>query len=239
MKKSENHIGQIFFDGGSSLIGVGDESGKGGYHGRLEKYYTDYTFQAIRRRETLRSRCLWANVYGTGVIDRTVLEYQETVTDDLKLARDKGLKGYESRTVAVLLMGSSLLRLLRKNGNDQALALEDYASAMDAVQAVCEAQAVSVIGIGTPIPSDQFSLPNGDKPDSVLRQTTIELSQAHLADWNVPYQNFLPLQEITNASERAPDGAHLNAAGYDKVATLLISCINPLLEVDSSIFEQS
>lgn len=231
-EKANPYIGQIFFEGSSTLLGVGDESGQGGYRGRLEQHYSRYSLKPTS--EEPQPECPLVSVYGTGMLDRTVGRYAFTLADELDLVSRKGLSGYESRMVAVLLMGSSLLEFLKKYDNNEWLALDTYCTAMDTVQKACETRGVSTIGVGLPLPREGLILPNGARPSRRLRETSSELSRWHMEDWQVPH-DFLSIEEITDpVTDRAPDGAHLNSAGYEKITQALVGRIDSFLGIDSS-----
>lgn len=215
-------------------MGIGDELGQGGFRGRVKLHYDAYTHWAFHQRP--RPECPWVFIHGDGVYDRHVGHIALTLGAELDLVDRKGLPPFGSRLVAVLLMGASLGDYLHKYDGTEYLAMHDYQAAMDVVRNACEMRGVSTIGVSMPLPNENFRLATGRKPSRRLREETIGFSRDHLSSWGVPHTHFLSLEEIITdpATQRAPDGAHLSAAGYDIVAKALIRLIDPILGVDTS-----
>lgn len=216
-------------------MGFGDELRQGGYGGRVSAYYIDYMAAAWRQEP--KPQCPWVTVHGNGVPDRSVTVYAPDFPDNVDLARRAGgIPGWESRLVAVLVMGSSLTRLAREKGEEGALQV--YRDSLDKVRATCEQNKISTIGLAMPVPGEHFTLANGKRPNIEMARQTGSIAATHLSEWGVPTEFGYMDQIAPTQGDRDPDGAHLSASGYDRVARFLVPRINAMLGIDPSFLHK-
>lgn len=228
-------IAQVLIDGGSTAQGWGDETGKGGFAGRIFNYTLDHLEIA---REHPELACRWIQFRNSGEANKTLPSVAESFVQHVDDARSLLWRQshHEWRSIAVFAIGYCTPGDVKTCGTMPPEQSWEYT--FDGLVNTCFRYGITPIFLGTPRLADDVVLGNGKRPDhdllARLAAKTVERAKA----WEELEDPYIPFEDIVGDDKpncMAPDGMHPNARGHSLIARYLIGRINTILDIPEGL----
>lgn len=236
------HVGHLYFDGSSTALGLGDDSGRCGFVGRTKTHYITYNDLPARDRDP----CVAVLLRDDSDTDKHTLQLASHLDKELTqggataLINDVNLYRalYDSncrvQRIGVLLLGQYPYAWNRRP--DDPLNMKQWGEGLERIESACLSLFDYTFVIGRPRPQSHHRT-NLPLFDAIAART-----QRHVSRWDdtqyVSFRDILPSQNADEATYMAPDGIHPNAEGHEQIARFLISRIDTILQVPGDIMKR-
>jgi len=206
-------VGHLVIEGSSTVRGVGDETGRFGFAGRLA---THFLSDGPRPQEPE-----WVYVHTFAQLDRQLPTFAPDVADDVRRARavtptyPRGL-GF----VGIFGVGGVMDYAVARQGKDAVIAT--WQDSLAQLKEVCEREHIAPIFFGLPRIA---RMRNGNVPDAELRDKLEAYTVETARSLDAPYVTFETIVGDDLPHCFAPDGRHPNAAGHQKVFEYLLPLV--------------
>ena len=214
----------ILIEGSSSATGLYDESGKGGFAGRIQHHYERYN---IQERTQKPSDLRWVFVYQNSQPDLGAYEVGNNlrthVTEALNRAKTQ-------RIIGVFTLGMRPEYSIVRYGKKQAQLR--WTEGLNQIADTCRGQIEPII-LGAPIVPNSVPLPNGETANPELEQEFIRYTKGLAFELDAPYITFEQALGARFEDYAAADNKHTTALGYDRIARFLTRIIDHKLGIAS------
>lgn len=233
MKKTGVHV---FVEGASTAKGYGDQEGRGGFVGRMSRYYEGpggYNWESSQKSVD------YVIVHPNGIPDNdlpTVAEFFGTNVQRVRTASRRFFPDASAAEMAIVtLSGAFHPNRVRDNGGPEAIQAA-WVRAFGQLTTDCAQLGARPTLITTPAPSELSEFRDGAPPDFELHQNLMRIGR-HAA--TTMGASFITFEDMTGGGGGFVDrdGLHPNAAGYEKMANYLINFVNAQYDIPASVHD--
>jgi len=212
----------ILIEGSSSATGLYDESGKGGFAGRVQHHYEKYNIQErTQKLPDLR----WVFVYQNAQPDMRAYGISLNLQAHLDEVRNRTRT---KRILGIFLMGGYPDHEVMNYG--EKIARKRELEGLEKIADKCW-NAIEPIFLRPPNLSRSLILSNGKHPNLKLREEFEGYVRGTAFQLGAPYITFEQALGAPFEDYAAPDQKHTTAKGYDRVARFLTRIIDHKLGI--------
>lgn len=206
----------ILIEGSSSTAGYSDESGKGGFCGRIEHHFAQYS-QEHKRRNNWNGAKQWVYTQNFARVGRLLPSWVDYLPNHINEVLGSTHDAKRVKTLGIFVLEAHPLGAQQQYGNRL---FDLWRKSLESIEAHCSDGVIDPIFVQMPAP-----VRNIGERGLETHEQFVDLARKSAYSLNAPLVNVAAISELDHATHMADDGMHPNAQGHE----VLYQYLRPIL----------